>query len=105
LSLFANDLTPGEKGYAKLGSIDEKAYIGELHMIRTVSKDTWKLNGYNFMFDDKKVSGINKRKVLLDPGVSQIYIPDADWRVYAEYVANKYSDVICQFETGICKVT
>lgn len=68
----------------KVGSVDDNASIGNLTLIETMGKDTWKLKGTYFMYDYTDLSKSDERGVIIDPNFPYVYIPDSDFLRFAE---------------------
>lgn len=90
----------------KVGSVDDNASIGNLTLIETMGKDTWKLKGTYFMYDYTDLSKSDERGVIIDPNFPYVYIPDSDFLRFAEQISNNYDKdhIECFYSRGYCKI-
>lgn len=104
MSFFVNDQTPGMKSHLKLGNTDTEAYLGELNLLKTQNLGSWKIKGTYFMYDNVDLSRSDTRSVLIEPSLPYIYIPDNDFKIFAEHLSKKYKHIICRVNKGYCKI-
>lgn len=88
----------GNTSQIKFGSWDKSAFDGELLMFRTTSQYSWALNANQFKLGAVDLL-LGDRFVQMDPMYPYLYIPDADFQVFAKQVQSNYAKL---FQNKIC---
>lgn len=73
----------GNNSQIKFGSWDESATAGPLNMYKTVSPYSWAINADKILLGATEIIS-ELRYVELDPMYPYLYIPDADFEVFAK---------------------
>jgi len=88
----------GNTSTIKFGSWDKNAIKGTLLMYKTTSPFSWALDGQQFKLGANDLA-LGHRFLELDPMFPFLYIPDADFQVFAKQVHKNYERF---FQNNIC---
>jgi hypothetical protein len=73
--------------HIKFGSWDINNTDGFPAVLKTKSRDSWEVIARGIKLPGENLVLTEKRMIDLDPAYPDIYVPDADWDVFTQYLA------------------